>query len=202
MTKLFRRWLGDLKENFSANKGGVLSGTRSWERDFSGDIHSNDAQYGVFLGALSLIPALATAYLWSHSLPPPPRVHVMAHLFGAPLQFVITGFLCSVLFFLGSHVNRAPKIYPVAFKLMLRVMAVYPILATMFYFRFGGVFVLLLFGVFVIRGALRTYRIPKANVIIFFGIAYVTFALLQLQNAISPPLDRPQKKLIQQNENR
>lgn len=195
VTASFNRWKNDLKEDLGGITKGLSSG-RMWDRDFSGDIDTRDIHHAIFLGVASMVPAMVVAVTSSV-----PRIQMFAQLFGAPLQFVITGFLCSVLIFLGSHVNRAPKPYPVAFKLMLRVMAVYPLLAFLHFFRFGGFFSLLLFGAMVIRGFLKTYRVSKRNAVLFFGIAYATFALLQLQNALSPPMERPRKDYFQQHQN-
>jgi hypothetical protein len=116
---------------------------------------------------------------------------VLNILFAAPLRAVISGFLTSSLIFLGAHVNRVPRNFSVAFKLMLRIMAVYPLVSFLNVTRWGAVPALLIYGYFVIRGVRKTFAISLQNTLLFFGIAYVVFALLQLQALLKPVPPEP-----------
>lgn len=183
-SNLLYRWRDDLRELFSGiTRDPFVNGPgRRWDRDFTGDLDKEDHQYAVFIVLLSLIPAAVVAYLSRE-----PQWKTLAQLFGAPLQTVISGFLTASLIFLGSHVNKVPKPWPVAHKLMLRVMAAHPLIAFVMLSRWGAVLALLLHGLLVVRGVRKTYPIPLRNVILFFGVIYVVFAIFQLHALISPP---------------
>jgi hypothetical protein len=178
VTDLFERWRWDLIQLFASITSDpfVKKAGRRWENDFGGAISKQDTHYAVFIGVLSLLPAILVANISTE-----PQWKVLAQFFRTPLQVVISGFLTSALLFLGSHVNRAPRPYTVAFKLMLRLMAIHPFLVILTIFSFGEVLSLLIYGFFVIRGVRKTYSIPLRSVLLFFGSAYVVFALLQLQ---------------------
>ncbi|MEW6056727.1 MAG: hypothetical protein AB1540_08935 [Bdellovibrionota bacterium] len=172
--------------------GGILTDPlaqgrgRRWERDFAGEPTELDKFYAGFLVVLSIIPAAVVAMVSVE-----PRWKVMADLFGAPLQAVISGFLTSTLLFLGSHVNKVPKPWTVAFKLMLRVMSVFPLLGFLSVHPWGRIISLLIYGFFVVRGVQKTYPISLQNTLLFFGVIYVVFALLQTQALLSPMAENP-----------
>lgn len=190
VTELTERWRDDLRENFKALTSDPLARGpgRRWDRDFTGEIRPDDVRYSVFIVVLSLIPAAMVAYTSVE-----PRWKMMAQLFGAPLQAVISGFLTAALIFLGSHVNRVAKPFPVAYKLMLRIMAVHPLLGFLLLNRFGAVVVLLIYGLFVVRGVRKTYPITLQNALLFFGVIYFVFALFQLQTLVNPRPPGPPK---------
>lgn len=179
------RWRVDLRELTS----GLMSDPfvqrrgRSWDRDFVGEVGPADVHYAVFLTILSLLPAAVIAYTSTAG-----QIAALSGLFRAPVQVVITGFLASVLIFAGSHFNRSARPFSTAFKLMLRVMSVHPILAFLFWFPFGEPISLLIFGFCVVRGMRKTYDMPLRNVLLFFGTVYVMFALLQCQSILAPPV--------------
>ena len=183
VTELTERWRDDLSENFKALTSDPLARGpgRRWDRDFSGEIRPDDVRYSVFIVVLTLVPAAIVAYASVE-----PRWKMMAQLFGAPLHAVISGFLTSALIFLGSHVNRVSKPFPVAYKLMLRIMAIYPLLGILLLNQYGQVAVLLIYGLFVVRGVRKTYPITLQNALLFFGVIYFVFALFQLQALVNP----------------
>lgn len=183
LSTLLRRWRDDLGENFNGlAKDPFANGPgRRWDRDFAGEITKRDQQYAAFLVILSIVPALIVAYLSVE-----PQWKMFAQLFGAPLQAVISGFLTSSLIFLGSHVNRVAKPFSTAFKLMLRIMSIHPLLGFLLVNRYGSVVLLLVYGFFLVRGVRKTYAISFQNIVLFFGVIYVVFALFQLQAIIRP----------------
>lgn len=192
LSDVLGRWKRDLKELV----GGLLSDPlavkgRSWERDFIGEVSKTDKRYAIFLGLATLIPAILVLNVSSE-----PEWKRMAQFFGAPLQVVIMGFLTSILLFAGSHLNRVPKPYNVAFKLMLRLMAAFPLLSFLNLYRYGQVIVLLIFGLLVVRGARRTYGIPAMNALFFFGVIYFIFALMQLQTLRNLSIATPAKERV------
>lgn len=174
------RWRNDVYEMFSGINKEPFGGRR-WEKDFVGEITPDDTKYAIFLGVLTMVPASVIALVSAGSV-----VDTMARFFSTPIQCVINGFLTSVLLFISSYV---PKIsgsnvsgtFETAFKLMLRIMAVYPILRFLCFNNIGLAFSTLVYGGFVIRGALKTYSMPRKNAFIFFGTTYFVFFLLQLQ---------------------
>lgn len=178
-----QRWVFDLKELTSGVLGDPLAVRqgRLWSFDFAGEIGPADVRYAVLLVVLSLIPAALIAATSSQS-----RMLVMANLFRAPLQVAISGFLASIFVFAASHLNRVPKPYPVAFKLMLRIMSIHPLLGFLLFARFGEPVALLIFGFFVIRGVRKTYAISVQRLVFFFGLIYFMFALMQFNAALSP----------------
>ncbi|MBI3558412.1 MAG: hypothetical protein HY074_19255, partial [Deltaproteobacteria bacterium] len=134
VSRCVTRWRTDLREltsgltqdPFAQGRG------RRWDRDFTGDIGPADIHYAVFLAVLSLIPAAVVAYTstlveWI----------VLANFLKVPLQFAISGFLTSVLIFAGTHFNKVPRPFSVAFKAMLRIMAIYPLLRFFTLLKFG-----------------------------------------------------------------
>jgi hypothetical protein len=164
---IFKRWTHDLRKQLS--KG-------DWKSDFKGESDSSDTAYAFFIAIVSLVPAMIVAH-FSRG----PQWKAMATLFGAPLQAVISGFLTSSLIFLGSHLNRVPQPFSVAYKLMLRIMAVHPLLVFFAIHPLGPPLALLVYGGFVIRGVCKTYPIPLRNAMLFFGLIYFAFAMMQLQ---------------------
>lgn len=184
VTRCLQRWRGDLLETFEGmvRDPFVQGRGRRWDRDFSGEVGPYDIHYAVFLVVVSLIPAAVAAYV-----SPEVRWKMMARLFGSPLQAVISGFLTSCLIFLGSHVNRVPRPFSVAFKLMLRIMSVHPLLGFFAVVPWGSALGLLVYGFFVVRGVRKTYVMPLQNALLFFGVIYFVFALLQFQALLSPP---------------
>lgn len=178
------RWRNDLRELFSGiTRDPFVNGPgRRWDRDFAGEVDKEDHRYAAFIVLVSLIPAAVAAYLSQE-----PQWKMLAQLFGAPLQTVISGFLTASLIFLGSHVNKVAKPWPVAHKLMLRIMSAHPLIAFAMLSRWGAVLVLLLHGLLVVRGVRKTYPIAIQNVLLFYGIVYLVFALFQLHALISPP---------------
>lgn len=182
LTLCVERWRTDLREMFAGLQGDLLlkGRGRRWDRDFGGQIDALDKQYAAFLVALSIVPAAVVGYLASRS-----TVAMLEHLFRAPMRAVIGGFLTSAIIFLGSHVNRVAKPYPVAFKLMLRLMAIHPILGILTPLHFGEPIGLVIYGYFVIRAVRKTYSITLENALLFFGVIYVVFALLQLQASLN-----------------
>lgn len=191
VNQLLERWRTDLRELFSGvSRDPFVKGQgRRWDRDFTGEVGPADTAYAVFIVLLSLIPAAAVAYVSKE-----PQWKMFANLFGAPMQAVISGFLTASLIFLGSHVNRVPKPWPVAFKLMLRIMAAHPLLCLFNFSHYGAVLVVLGHGFLVVRGVRKTYPIPMQNVFLFFGVIYIVFALFQLQTLMAPlPADPVQK---------
>lgn len=191
---LLERWRQDLRELFSGVSTDPFAEGRGrrWDRDFSGEVAPRDVHYAIFIGVLSLIPALVAAYV---SLEP--QWKVMAQFFRAPIQVVVSGFITSGLIFLGAHFNKVPKSYAAAFKLMLRIMAIHPLLAFFQIFPYGEVLGLLVYGFFVVRGVRKTYSIPTRNVVLFFGTTYLVFALLTLKTIISPPASRDRLRQLQ-----
>lgn len=189
VTQCITRWKSDLREVFQGvTRDPFAKGRgRRWDRDFGGEIVSADIHYAAFLVVLSLIPAAVVAYTSRG-----PQIDVLMQFFHAPLQVVLSGFLSSSLIFLGSHLNRVAREYPVAFKLMLRLMAIYPLLGLLNFWKYGEPLGLLIYGFFLIRGVRRTYAIPLQNALLFFGIIYFTFSMMQLQSFIFPtnPIDR------------
>lgn len=179
------RWKSDLRELFDNLLSDPFASGRGrrWERDFSGEIERDDIHYAIFIGVLSLVPASIVAYTSSRT-----QIETLAQFFRAPMQLVLSGFLSSTILYLGGHLNRVPRDYSVAFKLMLRIMAVHPILQFLQFWSYADPLVLVLFGFFVIRGARKTYVMPLQNALLFYGIIYVTFAMMQLQALVSPPL--------------
>lgn len=183
VTTCLARWRRDLRENLS----GIIQDPfaqhrgRRWERDFLGEISQSDIYHSVFLVALCLVSAALLAMVSTAG-----QVDRMMQFFRAPLQVVLTGFLSSSLIFLGSHLNKVPKDYTVAFKLMLRIMSVYPILFLLNVWKFGEPFILIAFGFFLIRGVVRTYSIALRNAVLFFGVIYFVFAVMQLQAIFNP----------------
>jgi hypothetical protein len=187
----FERWRVDLREMTSGlTKDPFGTGRgRRWDRDFLGEIGNRDIYHSIFLVILTMIPAAVVAYTSVET-----KWKVAAQFFGAPMQAVISGFLTSSLIFLGSHLNQVPKPFSVAYKLMLRVMSLYPILGFLLFSRWGAPVMLLIYGFFVIRAVRRTYVIPLQNAFLFYGIIYFIFALIQLQALLAPPpaLERAQ----------
>lgn len=184
----FQRWIDDLR---SLTRGMIHdplahTTTPSWHRDFAGDITKYDTWYAFFLVLLSLIPAAIAAYVL-----PEPQWHAMARLFGSPLQTVISGIITSALIFMGTHLNHCGRSFSQVFKLMLRIMAIHPILSFLAVLRWGPIAALLFHGIFVIRGVRKTYPIPFMNAVLFFGLVYAVFALFQLQGMVSPPPTPP-----------
>lgn len=177
------RWRGDLRELFAgiAVDPFVQGSGRRWERDFLGEIGPSDVYYAIFIGVLSLIPAAIAAY--TSVLP---DWIVMARFFRAPLQVAISGFLTSVLIFAGSHFNHQPRPFSVAFKLMLRIMSVHPLLGFLLLWKFGEPLGLIIYGFFVIRGVRKTYSIALQPTVAFFGVVYAVFALMTLSSILSP----------------
>lgn len=173
LTQLFQRYLADLRKIFQEIKLDT-----AWT-DLSHEITTSDIRYAVFLGFLGFVPAAVLFQLSTE-----PITEAMAHFFAAPLQTVITGFLMSGLLLVGSHVMKAPKDYPYAFQIMLRVMAVHPILGFCNYFRLGPSVVLLVYGYLVSRAAVKALGLSFKNAALFFGITYCVFALFQLQPAL------------------
>ncbi|MGE4232572.1 MAG: hypothetical protein AB7F43_04510 [Bacteriovoracia bacterium] len=176
---LLTRFRTDLKENFSDLKQQPFGGRR-WDQDFPGEVEATDVRYAVFLGVVTMIPAAVIVFV-----SPAPQWKTIALFFAAPLQAVISGFLTSSILFLGSYVNKTPISYPMAFKVMLRVMAVFPLL------RILSIHPLLLalgtgaYGFFVVRAAVKTLPISVRNAGLFFGSIYAVFTLLQLQAGLT-----------------
>lgn len=176
VTGSFERWLGDLRKlTRELAKDPLYSKGvgRRWDRDFQDKIDKSDKRYAIFLGVLSIIPAGVIAYFSSASLE-----RTLLQFFRAPLFTVIYGFLTSVLLFAGSHFNKAPRSYEVAFKLMLRVMAVYPLLGFLKFNPLLGFVGSIFFGICVIHAASRTYDIPPKNALLFYGAIYGIFAVM------------------------
>ena len=184
VSRCVARWRTDLRElasgitqdPFAQGRG------RRWDRDFTGEIGPADIHYSVFLTVLSLIPAAVVAYV-----APVPDWMALANFLKVPLQVAISGFLTSVLVFAGSHFNKVPRPFSVAFKAMLRIMAIYPLLRFFTLFKFGEPILLLFYGFFVVRGVIKTYAIPLRNAVLFFGVIFFCFAVMQLQQIVSPP---------------
>ncbi len=176
MQQLLMRWKQDVYEMLNGITSTPFSG-RSWSSDFEGEVSKEDIHYSIFLCVVTIIPAAIVAYVSTA-----PTIKVMAQFFGAPLQAVISGFLTSSLLFLGSHTNKTPRPFPTAYKLMLRIMSVYPFLRFFIINPWTFALSTLIYGFFVVRGATKTFQIPQKSAILFFGITYLVFALLQLQS--------------------
>ncbi|MBI3544050.1 MAG: hypothetical protein HY075_12330 [Deltaproteobacteria bacterium] len=177
------RWRTDLRELFENILRDPLARKRGrvWAGDFSGEIGPRDIHYAVFLAVLSIVPAAIVAYTSTQ-----PRLVMFANFFRAPLQVAVSGFLTAVFIFAGTHFNKQPGPFSVAFKLMLRVMAVHPLLAFMLLLPLGEPFSLLVYGLFVIRGVRKTYPIPVEKVAMFYGAIYFVFFILQLNATLYP----------------
>jgi len=194
ISTIFHRWIRDLKllvENIGRDPLAQNRGRR-WESDFSGSVNPRDHQYAAFIVIGSFLPAALVAAVSTE-----PQWRVMAQFFGVPLQAVITGFLSASLIFLGSHLNQVQKPFTVAYKLMLRTMAIYPVLVLLSFFRFGPALAVLIYGFFVLRGVRKTYVIPLYNTLLFFGITYLMFAVLQLNASLHPTT--PPSHLVPEN---
>lgn len=180
----FVRWRQDLREvtagvfqdPFAQGRG------RRWERDFFGEVNRSDINYAVFITVLSLAAPAIVAYTSAS-----PQIDTLLTLFRAPLLVALSGFLSSSIIYLGAHLNRNPKSYATAFKLMLRLMSLYPILNFLLFWKYGEPLQLLVFGFFLIRGVRKTYTVPLQNALLFYGLVYFTFAMMQLQAVVSPP---------------
>ncbi len=184
VSRCVARWRTDLRELLTGlPKDPFAQGRgRRWDRDFTGDIGPADVHYAIFLAVLSLIPAAVVAYVATV-----PSWIVLADFLKVPLQFAISGFLTSILIFAGTHFNKMPRPFSVAFKTMLRIMAIYPLLRFFTLLKFGEPVLLLFYGFFVVRGVIKSYAIPLRNAMLFFGVIYFIFAVMQLQQIISPP---------------
>ncbi|MBI3558073.1 MAG: hypothetical protein HY074_17555, partial [Deltaproteobacteria bacterium] len=110
----------------------------------------------------------------------------------------VSGFLTSVLILAGTHFNKEPGPFSVAFKLMLRIMAVHPLISFLLLLPLGDSLSLLVYGLFVIRGVRKTYPIPVEKIAVFYGAIYFIFALMQLQQIISPPSAEKYQDLFKQ----
>lgn len=183
VNRCVERWRTDLRELTAGVSRDPLASKRgrSWERDFPGEIGPSDIQYAVFIAVLSFVPAAAAAYTSSAT-----DIIRIATFFRAPLQVAISGFLTSVLIFAFSHFNHVARPFSVAFKTMLRVMSIHPILSLLMVWRFGEPLGLVIYGLFVIRGMRKTYGVPVQNAVMFFGTVYFMFAMMQLANILNP----------------
>lgn len=176
MQAYLARWRNDVYEMFH-DIGKDPFGGRRWEKDFVGDVSTDDIRYAIFLGVAAMVPASVIAYV-SHG----PVIETMARFFSTPVHVAISGFLTSVLLFLGTYVFKIPTEFPVAFKLMLRIMAVYPLLRFLSFSNWSLALTTLIYGFFVVRGAIKTFPISQKNAFLFFGVTYFMFFFLQIQS--------------------
>lgn len=178
LSRSWEKWRWDLQELWSGVRQDPWfeKNSRQWDRDFGGELTNREYFHVGFLVALSMLPAVVNAYVSSA-----PLWKVLHQFFRAPLQAVIAGMLCSAILFIGAHVNRKEKPYSVAFKLMLRIMSIHPLLAFFWGWPLGEPLGLIVFGYFVARGAKRTYGMAPRAALMFYGTIYVVFAVLQLR---------------------
>ena len=184
---IFERIIGRFKSDLFAHFEDLHSDpfavgrTKKWESNFHGEITKEDHLYGAFLILLSLIPAVVVAQVSEE-----PQWKILAQFFAAPMHTLIIGFLTAVLFLVGTHLNRTPKTWPYVFKLMLRVLSLYPFMAFLNLWSLGSVFILIVYGFFVVRSATKSYSVKFIGAFLFYEICLIAFALLQLKQNFTP----------------
>lgn len=182
VTYCIQRWFADLKRQAT-----VQAQPLSWQNDFGGEIETRDYVYVVFLILLSFVPATLAAYASHDEIE-----KVLMRFFRTPIKVVVDGLLTAGIIFIGAHLAKATKSWSVAFKLMLRTMAIYPLLGFFLFAPWGVAIQLLFLGIFVVRGVRRTYPISLQNSVFFFGTIYIVFAILELQAVFrGPPKEAP-----------
>ena len=194
VNRCVERWRTDLRELTAGMSRDPVASKRgrSWERDFNGEINNADIQYAVFIAVLSFIPAAVAAYTSSAT-----EVIRIATFFRAPLQVAISGFLTSVLVFAFSHLIGVPRPFSVAFKTMLRIMSIHPVLALLTVWRFGEPIGLLILRRLRGSGHAQDLRRSAHERALLFGPIYLMFAMMQLSNIINPNQQEDLMKSLQ-----
>ena len=191
---MFQNWIADLKEVFSSK----------WEGGFSqNELGVADIKKAVFLIALCMIPAAVIfAFAPSMGVVPlpaenpvqniltspapqlPSQVMPIVQFFGTPVQVLINGMLMSFLFLVAARLNPIRKIeksYSFSFRVMLKVMAVQPVLQCFYFLRLAPVLSLLVLGYFASNAAIGAFGMGRRGARAYFGAIYLMFAMLQLK---------------------
>ncbi len=196
---MFQNWITDLKANFQTVK--------DWEFS-SDDLKAAEVKKAIFIVALCMIPAAvifalspkmgaiplptenpAQNILTSPAPVLPSQVLPIVQFFGTPVQVIINGMLMSFLFLVGTRLTKiksgqTEKTYAYSFRVMLRVMAVHPVLQCFYFLRFAPSISLLVLGYFASNAAIGAFGMSKRNARVYFGAIYFMFALLQLKTAL------------------